>query len=482
MPVLSLEISTTSAKAAVFDAANGILSSAIEPLLYDAGGRGRMDAVGAYQTLLRVGKRAARGHEIAAVALSFSWHTLLVCDARFEPVTPVYTWEYDGAKALSAAMRADSRLTDLLYQTTGCMPNITYPRQTLLYLIEEGLKLWGRRVMSQGAFCFQALTGEFAETANIQSGSGLINLITLDYDPFVMELLGIGADQLGALRNFRDTSPLLPEAARMLGVSPGIPVVPAHSDGACNHLASSAEYSKGMTLSVGTSGAMRLAVNEPRLSPKNETWAYYGVDGHLAGAAVAGACNCIDWFKADFLQNRLSYADLEGEEHPPALDPPVFLPFLFGERCPGWRDDRLAGFAQVRPGHRPRHFYHAIQMGILFNLYQCFGNLCAVAGDPEAVIVSGGILHSRLWTGMLADIFQRPVTLSKDKDASLTGASLLGLYAAGEIRSIHQKLPCMGQGETVINHPDLASWYQNQYRRYQKAYHHTQPAYAEQPE
>ena len=36
-------------------------------------------------------------------------------------------------------------------------------------------------------------------------------------------------------------------------------------------------------------------------------------------------------------------------------DVPVFLPFLFGERCPGWCDSRRAGFYQVKASHGSRN-------------------------------------------------------------------------------------------------------------------------------
>ena len=73
----------------------------------------------------------------------------------------------------------------------------------------------------------------------------------------------------------------------------------------------------------------------------------------MSGAAVSGACNCIDWFREKFMGGRMSFAELDlGEELPGRM--PVFLPFLFGERNPGWNDGRMGGFvdraAEAYPG------------------------------------------------------------------------------------------------------------------------------------
>ena len=474
MPVLALELSTASAKAMVFDAASGVLAKAREPLPYRSGAHGTLDMLEVYAALLRAGREAARGMDISAVSLSSSWHTLCVCDDRFEPLTPLFTWEYEGAKDLCARMRADSPLTERLYALTGCMPHITYPRQTLLYLKEQGFSLKQRRVLSQGAYCFHRLTGEFAETVNVQSGGGYINLECLGYEPYVLDMLGLQEGQhMGRLVDFCMTPPLLADAAEALGVLAGIPVVPAHADGALNQLSAAGGHKAYMSLSVGTSGALRMAAEVPKCSPGRETWAYYGVDTHLSGAAVAGACNCIDWFRTEFMQSRLSFEQLEEEGPLPRPDPPVFLPFLFGERCPGWQDERTAGFFDVRPSHRPADFYRAVQMGILFCMFQCYQPLCDLAGVPEKILVSGGILASGKWTQMLADIFRRGMTSCADLEASLRGASLLGLYAAGELMDINQSVGCFVHGAELAPNPEMASWYQTQYQRYLHRYHQT---------
>ena len=53
--------------------------------------------------------------------------------------------------------------------------------------------------------------------------------------------------------------------------------------------------------------------------------------GYLAGAAISGGCSSIEWFREKIAQNA-PYEQLECRED---VDTPVFLPFLYGERCPG---------------------------------------------------------------------------------------------------------------------------------------------------
>lgn len=470
MLVLALETSTSSAKALVYDSKLGLIATASQRFGPDIAKAGQQDPMGVHLAMTKVARQAVAGRDIQAIALSSTWHSVGIFDTAMQPVSPVYTWEFSKAAPFSAEMRKDEALTQTLYRSTGCMPNVTYPRQTLLYLKKEGLSLAGRRIISQGGYSFWCMTGEWAETVNVQSGGGFIHLASKRYDPFVLQMLGVSEQQLGALVTYRDKAPLNKETARLIGVQPGIPVVPAHSDGACNQIGSGCGPAHRMTLSVGTSGAMRMAADVPVFARNRETWCYFGVDGYLGGAAVAGACNCIDWFAHELMQGRLSHEQLEGERKAPLRDPPVFLPFIFGERCPGWRDDRRAGFVEIAGSHDFRDLYFSLQMGVLFGLLQCYGPLTDMLGAPEKIVVSGGILNSARWSQMLANIFAHPMQLARNKDASLIGAAALALHAAGACGDIRQFHPQTDEAQVIMPDPDLVPWYREQYARYLEWY------------
>ncbi|HSK68338.1 MAG TPA: FGGY-family carbohydrate kinase, partial [Candidatus Limnocylindria bacterium] len=315
------------------------------------------------------------------------------------------------------------------------------------------------------------MTGEFAETVNLQSGGGFICLADKVYDPLVRELLGMREEQFGQLVTLEHTAPLGEEAANAMGIPPGIPVVPAHSDGACSQAGSGCGGPREMTLSVGTSGAIRMVSDVPVLPENRETWCYCGVRGYLAGAAVAGACNCVDWFRHVLLAGAPSYESLEAGGVPYGGNPPVFLPFLFGERCPGWRDERRAGFLDVEGHHTHRDLYLALQMGVLFSLLQCYEPLAKLMGTPAKTVVSGGILLSPRWTRMAADILGLPLLPMRNKDASLIGAALLALEAAGMRRDGAR--PDLDVGALILPDAGHTAWYREQYARYLRRYAQT---------
>ncbi len=473
MLVLAIESSTSSAKAMLYDSEKGVVKEA--KCTYDEAvvRIGMTDVEKVYELTMKMAREAAAGEDVAAIALCGIWHGLAVCDEALTPVAPFIAWNFTGTADICEEMRKDKELTEWIYQTTGCMPNSTYPRHSLTYLKQKGMNLEDKKVITQGGYNFFRLTGEFLETACTHSGSGLINIKEKDYDEGVLEYLGIKRDQLGELSTYADVRPLSQEGAKALGLAPGIPVVPSHSDGALNQVGNYANMSGRMTFSVGTSGAMRMVVDRPTLPKGGQLWCYCGVDKWISGAAVSGACNCVDWFVKTLLKGQYSYRELEGAENF-EKDAPVFLPFLFGERCPGWISSRKGGFVKIDGSHEKEDFYRGVQMGVLFNMYQCYKIMVEENGTPSEVIVSGGICNSPRWLKMAADIFEREILVTDYPNASLMGAVALALHAAGELKDINQFKADYDSAVSVNCNPEHFDYYRRQYKRYIDAYNEVQ--------
>jgi len=99
--------------------------------------------------------------------------------------------------------------------------------------------------------------------------------------------------------------------------------------------------------------------------------------------------------------------------------------------------------------------------------------LVAKALDPFApgatVMISGNALRSSpVWTQILADVLGRRLTLSQEAEASMRGAALLALEAAGKIQGIEEKALLVA----AIIQPDMHrhTLYQKGLERQQRMY------------
>lgn len=461
--ILVLEASTTSAKAMVYGAESGIQCMAAEAYLPGTGGE-TQDADAVFALLMKLGREAAAGRNIDAVSLGGTWHNLLVCGEDMRPLGRAYTWQWMDARGLTEELRRDAVQARQLYEKTGCMVHALYPVYKLRYLKEQGTDLRNARIFGQGSYNFFRLTGKRWVSASMLSGSGFLNIREQKIDPEMLELAGIPREALGREVTFLDTAPLTQEGAGLLGLKSGLPVVPTHPDGALNQVG--ALRDGAMTLSVGTSAALRLSQPKAHTAYEKGLWCYLSPVSWLLGAATSGACNCVDWAKASLFSGTVSYSELSDA----AVDRehlPYFLPFLFGERCPGWQDGRLGGFAQVRPGHTSLELYHSVLEGVLFNIRQCMDGLTEEAGEPREILVSGGILKSPVWLKMLANILERPVRPDLGEQASLVGGALLGKKVLQPDFDLQEYGAPVGE---ALEPDEDAEIYRRRYREYLEIY------------
>lgn len=463
MRVLVLEASTSSAKAMVYDSKQGIIALNTKAYGEDVGNCAVQDSIKVYDTLIEVGRTVANGHDIKAVALGGIWHSLIVFDKDMNPVTPTHTWASVDAAAMAEELRKDKIFMDRMYTGTGCIPHAIYPLYRLMYFKQQGMDLTDKYFCGQGDYNFYRMTGHKLSSASMMSGTGFMSLDGLEYYQESMELCGITKQQMPQISDYSDAKPLEKSAALALGIKSGIPVIPAMPDGALNQIGSRALKKGVMTLSVGTSAAIRMVSDDARVSENYATWCYYNTDNYLCGCAISGAANCVDWFINDVLRGRLNYNELEALIDDKS-NAPYFLPFLFGERNPGWRDGVKGGFYGVDGKSDCGSMYYAVLEGVLFNLYQCYLELIKTVSEPDTIIVSGGICNSQLWLNMLADIFGKDMILQNQEQASMMGGALLALRHIDEISDVEAyEAPV---GDVIKTDINMHNHYNRRFKKY----------------
>ena len=465
MYVLILESSTVSAKAMLYNTVEKTFITRAKE--YKNSEIGLQDANHVFETTAALGRALCHNKKISAIALVSTWHNIMLCDMDMTPQSPVYQWTYTGASDLCKELRKNKSYTKNYYKKTGCMVNITYAFFNLKLLQQQGRDLKNYKIVGQGTYNTHKLTGKCVVTDVTVSGAGMLNIHTRNYDDDLMAELDITKENLATLISYENTYPLTKEGADILGLTPGIPVIPAMPDGAMNQVGSGALIDGVMTFSIGTSGAMRLSTPTPVIPQNPSTWCYLSPTAWISGAATAGCCNCIDWYKNKFFGPNISYTQAESG-YTKDTAPPIFLPFLFGERCPGWQDNRLGGFFDVKPQHTIYDFYHAVQEGVLFNLYQCYEILTKVSGIPHKIKLSGGILNSKKWIGMCADIFGMPMELENIGHASLMGGVVLAMRHLDIINDL-RKFEVLNT-EVVMPNTKNLNMYKARYQRYLQWY------------
>lgn len=467
MYILAMEASTTAAKAMLFDTKTNISQVKTKSYTQVYEDVSIHDPEQVFLDVVKAGKELCSGIDVDIIVLGDTWHSLLLCDKHQKPVTPTYLWSHVGAAELCKVIRKNKSYVHEYYNKTGCMVNAIYPYFKLKLLQNQGYNLKDHFIMGQGSYNTFRLTGEKVTTACMASGSGLMNIHSKRFDESLLRKLDITQNELPKIVDSNATYPLNAEGAGLLDQKVGIPVIAANADGGLNQVGVGAMNEGIMSFSVGTSGAMRISTDKPLLPEDHSTWCYLSPKGWMSGAATSGCCNCIDWFINSVLDSETSYKELESNISA-SNDYPVFLPFLFGERCPGWNDERKGGFFSVKPEHTNYDLYVAILEGVLFNLYQCYQSIVKVNGEPTKIKISGGILNSEKWVQMCADIFNKEMYIETQQHSSLMGSVVMAKEVLGVIGSVGK---CEVDPPRVIKpNPDSVEHYKRKFEKYLEVY------------
>lgn len=478
MLILVLEASTSSAKAMLYDDRAGIIGILPKNYTQDAGDTVTYDADKLIGETLRTGRELLEQKGIShvdIVATCSIWsHSLVMLDANMSPVGRLSTWADTRAWPTTEKYRRDNDLFVSLYKRTGCPIHSTYTLWKYIHEKESNSIDGVAFISSMPEYLFYTLTEEFAVSRSTASASGFLNLYSLEWDKEALGLSGVDDRMLPKLVGSEFTGRLTKRAAESLGLVEGTPVLVTGADGCMNHVAAGGFSEDIMTLSIGTSAAMRIATVRPILADYPATWCYVGVENMwVAGSATAGAGNSVDWIGKKILgaTNNISLKELDAGAKKSLMrgTAPIFLPFLVGERCPGWDDAKSAMFCDLNINHDPYDLYYAVLEGVLFNLRHCYDITIPIIGrSPKYISISGGIEESPLWLSMAASIFGLPVHTSGLMHASLLGTAYMGLKAAGVMSSIKNIVP--RRELSYEPEPDKVELLTKRFQRYLKYY------------
>lgn len=148
----------------------------------------------------------------------------------------------------------------------------------------------------------------------------------------------------------------------------------------------------------------------------------------------------MQWMARTLRLDSPAAAEAQARRLPPGAgqDSLSVLPFLSGERAPGWAFDAAAAIAGVTKATTPVHLYRAGLEAVALRLGRIVALLAAAGalGAGARVGASGTALErSPLWRQMLADVLGMELVLGRVSEATSLGAALLmaeALFGVGE--------------------------------------------------
>jgi gluconokinase len=419
------------------------------------------------RVLALAGPEASR---IQAVACCTFWHSVLGLDPAGAPLTPLLTWADMRSERFGAALR--QTIDERAYHArTGAFFHPLYLPTKFLWLREHPRYREVASWLSFGEFLFLRLFGRKACTISMASGTGLLDLHRGVYDEEILNAASVRPDQLSPLCDTQERFVGLREPyARRWPALRDVAWFPAVGDGACNNLGSGCSTPDRIGVMIGTSGAMRVAWRAEGVKIPWGLWCYRADRRRVVmGGALNDGGNLVEWCRKTLNLGSPEAVERELAQMEPDAQGLTFLPFLAGERSPGWAANARASILGLRLSTRPVEILRAGMEAVALRFSLILGILRSAVPGTREIIASGGALHaSPTWIQILADALGTPVAASAEPEASSRGAALLVLETLGILPRL-EDLPA-AMGATYEPDPERHGRYQKALERQEQFY------------
>lgn len=432
---LGLDLGTTAAKLCAFDVGGTLIAERTGT--YDLSHPEQGAAVQDADQLVEVAERLlidllpTLPHPPAGMGISCAMHGVLLLDANGQPTGPIVTWA--DVRAQAVMDQFSPHLRTRLLKLTGTPVHPMSPLVKLRWMHRY------RPDLLEGASYLADLksylvnrwsTAGYLIDEQLASATGLLDLTIRDWLEEAWLLAGDGAiPNLARPRVVpaRTRLPWRPEVGRRLGTT-DIPLYIGGSDGCLANLGSGITAPGHVSLTIGTSGAVRTTHRGLNEEAENQLFNYLLYDDYaVLGGATNNGGKAVEWVHELLSGHFENIGDMiERALAAPETDL-QFTPYLYGERAPIWDALATASFTGLRGTHTPLDMARAVLLGVTDNVIEILRQVEAATCPSEIIYASGGFTRSVAWVDLLAKRSGRRVEIAHTPQASAYGAALIAI-------------------------------------------------------
>ncbi|TDQ11795.1 gluconokinase [Pedobacter metabolipauper] len=375
-----------------------------------------------------------------AIGLSSAMHSLVAVDEAGNALAPMMTWADARSSEIAVKLRSSAQ-GQAIYKVTGTPLHAMSPLCKLIWISEHEPELFLKthKFIGIKEFIWYKIFKEFEIDHSIASCTGLFDVTGRMWYTGALSAAGITEQQL--------SSPVATSYQRItvephdgLGfLEAGIPFIIGASDGCLANLGSRAVRPGAAVMTIGTSGAVRIASTYPLPNEQAMTFSYIlDEETFICGGPINNGGIALQWWLKTAVEQELKSSDYDELFHqietvPAGSEGLIFLPYLTGERAPIWDSESCGAFFGVKLIHRKAHFSRAVLEGICYAMKDVFDAVAESAPSIDTVYINGGFTRSAVWTQLLADLTGKRLVLLETADASAIGAAFLTMKAVGEL-------------------------------------------------
>lgn len=422
--------------------------------------------------------KKSTNHHFAGICFSAAMHSAMAVDENGNPITALIIWADTRSSAQSKKTKALG-IAQQLYVETGTPVHPMSPLCKLLWWKENQPEIIKRahKFISIKEFVVHRLTGEYLIDYSTASATGLFDSKELKWSAKASELHQLPKEKFSIpVSIYHQVIGIHSSFAKQMGIDRQSRIIVGASDGCSAQLGSGAMGQGELAITLGTSGAVRVASNRQIVDASGRIFNYILDDEFfICGGATNNGTALLNWYAEKFdptsSKNLIEFVE-EVSSIAAGADGLIALPFLLGERAPMYDPDARGVFFGVSMNHTRKHFQRALVEGICFELKSIVGAIEQSVGISKKIIVSGGFTHSTAWVQILCNVLGRQLVVSDSHDASALGAAAIGF------KSLNMTFK-MDHANERIFYPDesLHELYEAQFEIFETVYLQLAPSF-----
>lgn len=455
-----IDIGTTSTKAVVFDVSGKVLAQ--KSITYEMfhpkpnWSEQNPDEIYAAVTecLAFLNKRSL----LETLSFSSAMHSIMAVDFAGKPLTNLIVWADNRAIEIANNLK-NSSLGKEIYAETGTPIHPFSFLCKILWLKEHEPEIFEKahKFIGIKEYVWHKLFGQYEIDESLASATGMMNVKSLCWDKKALDLVGISGGKLPKI-----VPPTFSRTNHSLNYFIGA------ADGPLANLGTGAMGKTKLAFTMGTSGAVRICVDEYYTDPQMRTFNYLlSENQHVIGGATNNGAVVIQWLKEQILQTTESTEDLieKAAKVPAGAENLLFLPYILGERAPVWNANAKGVFFGLSINHTQAHLTRAVMEGLILNLYSV-GKVLMEKFPVDEICASGGFAKSNFWLQLVADVFQKKVVILDNIEGSAWGAVLISMKAM----NIKPKLSTQNEGKVFLPNLENAQTYTLLHAKFERLY------------
>lgn len=422
--------------------------------------------------------------DIAAIGCSGMVPAIVLLDENGDPVRN--TIQQNDARCVSQIAYLEQQIDqDDLYERTGTYTNQQHVLPRLLWVKENEPETFAKAAYVEGSYEFIAekLTGIRHIESNWAVESGLYDIHRKEYIREYFSLLG--ADESffpPVIPSYDRLGGLTKEAALLLGLKEGTPVISGSADHIASTLAAGIVREGDLLIKFGGAGDIMYCTDGIVTSDRLFFDYHIVPDKYVLNGCMASSGSLSKWFTKDILgtddPDIFKKLDIEAAKVPPASDGLIILPYFLGEKTPLFDPDARGVMFGLTLSHTRGHIFRAILEAVIYGFKHHVDVLEEMGAVPQRVFATNGGAKSSFWCQIAADVLGKRVTSFPHHPGSALGVAFLAGISAGMFTDFEEIQKFLSGGAKVYDPiPENVEIYRKSYRIYRELYSQLRPSF-----